>query len=323
LSYYIFQGNPELFDINEYIETAINTNTNIRWLVTRYADEITAGDEVFLWRSAGKQSEKSGVVGYARVLSQPAHMPEDELSEGLWKTDKGEGRAVRVELEVIAGNTQPKQRVKREWMKDDPILCDLSILKMASDTNIKITKEQGRRLNELIQNTGVPWNKPETVAGLWLYNELGNEPISKGKDSEVARVAVQIGRAVTGVYNKVMNFRAIDPRDDRAGMSGGGQMARDVWDSYYDAASETLNAEVLENDYRRLWLPVATIPLEGKTTGAARPAEASDDDIADKRLVSITRRRGQPAFRKRLLHLYDGKCAISGVDIDLALGVRR
>jgi hypothetical protein len=59
LSYYIFQGNPELFDINTYIDAAIDTNTNIRWLVTRYADEISVGDHVFPWRSAGKDSEQS------------------------------------------------------------------------------------------------------------------------------------------------------------------------------------------------------------------------------------------------------------------------
>jgi hypothetical protein len=34
-----------------------------------------------------------------------------------------------------------------------------------------------------------------------------------------AAVTVKIGRAVTGVYNKVMNFRSVDPRDNRAGMS--------------------------------------------------------------------------------------------------------
>ncbi|MFT4767447.1 MAG: hypothetical protein ACI8RN_000573 [Glaciecola sp.] len=38
-----------------------------------------------------------------------------------------------------------------------------------------------------------------------------------------------MGRAVTGVYNKVMSFRHIDPRDERAGMSGGGDMVREVW----------------------------------------------------------------------------------------------
>ena len=79
MSYFIFQGNPELFQINEYIDAAIDTNTNVRWLVTRYANEITVGDEVFLWRSAGKEPEKSGVVGYTRVIPLPAPMPEDDL----------------------------------------------------------------------------------------------------------------------------------------------------------------------------------------------------------------------------------------------------
>jgi hypothetical protein len=66
-------------------------------------------------------------VGYAKVVTAPAAMPEDDLAVQLWKTDKGEGIAVRAELELISGNTQPKQLVKREWMKEDPILCELGI----------------------------------------------------------------------------------------------------------------------------------------------------------------------------------------------------
>jgi hypothetical protein len=46
-----------------------------------------------------------------------------------------------------------------------------------------------------------------------------------------------LGRAVSGVYNKVMNFRAIDPRDERSGMSGGGETDRRVWSEFYDEAT--------------------------------------------------------------------------------------
>jgi predicted RNA-binding protein with PUA-like domain len=307
LSYYIFQGSPDVFEVNDYIDSAVENDQKIHWNVSRYREDIQVGDKVFLWRSIGRAPEKSGVVGYAVVTSPPEPDPANEA-------------AYRAELVVVASNTQPKQLVKRDWMQEDPILCDLGILANAQGSNFRVTPEQGRRLHQLTSNTGVPWNKPETIAGLWLYNELGDGSISKGKDSEVARVASQIGRAVTGVYNKVMNFRAIDPRDARAGMTGGGQMAREVWNAYYDAASKTLDVDVLERDYRRLWHTQtnAVTNLKGEEVPAA-PVEASDDDIADKRLVSITRRRGQPAFRKRLLHLYDGKCAISGVDIDLVL----
>jgi hypothetical protein len=43
--------------------------------------------------------------------------------------------------------------------------------------------------------------------------------VSRLPGSLVADVALRIGRAISGVYNKIMNFRH-DPRDEREGMSG-------------------------------------------------------------------------------------------------------
>jgi predicted restriction endonuclease len=42
-------------------------------------------------------------------------------------------------------------------------------------------------------------------------------------------------------------------------------------------------------------------------------------DAREKILVSIVRRRGQPAFRRTLLAAYEGRCAISGCDVEAVL----
>ena len=47
------------------------------------------------------------------------------------------------------------------------------------------------------------------------------------------------------------------------------------------------------------------------------PADAEDG--REKVLSSIIRRRGQPEFRRKLLHLYQSRCAISGCDIEAVL----
>lgn len=321
MNYYIFQVNSEKFDTEGYLEAAADSDQNIRWLVTKYQNDMQIGDRVFLWRSAASAREKAEVAGFARVTSTPQLMPEDELSQAYWLDGDLTGDATRVELELLALNTASRKLVKREWMKEDPILCDLGILHAAIGTNFKVTQEQGKRLYDLTMNTGTPWSKSESTAGLWLYNELRDKPISRGKDSEVARIAVQIGRAVNGAYNKIMNFRAIDPRDSRSGMSGAGKADRQVWEAYYDPASQTLATELLEADYRRLWLWGSTnaTPSAEPENAAGMSTEAPDDDTSLKQLVYITRRRGQPKFRKRLLELYDSKCAISGVDIDVVI----
>jgi hypothetical protein len=65
-------------------------------------------------------------------------------------------------------------------------------------------------------------------------------------------VALRIGRAISGVYNKVINFRHLDPRDERDGMSGAGEADARVWDEFFDKVSGALRLDELEADFNRL-----------------------------------------------------------------------
>jgi hypothetical protein len=47
---WIFQGNPDELDLNAYLATA---PIQLLWLVTRYGDEISVGDRVYIWRTQG------------------------------------------------------------------------------------------------------------------------------------------------------------------------------------------------------------------------------------------------------------------------------
>src|SRR5262245_21281328 len=89
-------------------------------------------------------------------------------------------------------------------------------------TNYPVTPQQAARLYSLWSRTGQDWSRDETVAGLWACAKTLGTPISRLPGSPVAVVAQLIGRAVPGVYNKVMNFRSIYPRDSRVGLAGSG-----------------------------------------------------------------------------------------------------
>jgi hypothetical protein len=110
-----------------------------------------------------------------------------------------------------------------------PIASKLPNLKMAAGTNYPIEQRQAERLSSLWSRTGRDWTRNESVAGLWAYARTYGQEVSRLAGAPVAKVALAMGRAVSGVDNKVMNFRAIDPRDDRAGMSGAGENDRRVW----------------------------------------------------------------------------------------------
>jgi hypothetical protein len=106
------------------------------------------------------------------------------------------------------------------------------------------------------------------VAGLWAYAQTYGGPVSRLPDNPVGTVALLIGRAVSGVYNKVMNFRHLDPRDSRAGMSGGSDVDVSVWNEFFDKASGELRLVELESEFTRLW------GYDGAAGGADARSEA-------------------------------------------------
>ena len=108
---------------------------------------------------------------------------------------------------------------------------------------LRVAREHDERLAALWSRT---WTWDEFVAGLWAYARSYGGPVSRLPDSPVGTVALLIGRAVSGIYNKVINFRHLDPRDGRAGMSGGGDVDARVWQEFFDNVSGELRLDELE-----------------------------------------------------------------------------
>jgi len=91
----------------------------------------------------------------------------------------------------------------------------------------------------------------------------------------VEHLAQQIGRAPTGFYNKLMNLRAIDPRDSRKGFDGGSKVDQATWDEFFDTATSSLNLVRLNAEYERLW---------GRASDQTNPPNLIEDE--EKRLAA-------------------------------------
>jgi len=250
LSYYIFQGNPDIFDINTYIAD----NYEIQWQVRQHIKDVHVGDVVFIWRASGKKKAVSGIVALAEVLTEPDMLKDEFSSQQLWLDDENHSEARRVKLKILKKCIASKEVVKRDWLLDDPILKEIKILKSASGTNFQISTQQGQRLNDLCINTGRDWKYEECVAGLWAFKETLGKEVSKLPNSPVSNVALNIGRAVSGVYNKVMNFRSIDPSDDRKGFSSTNHIDHQVWNDFFDSGTNSLDSTSLDNAYNDYWI---------------------------------------------------------------------
>jgi hypothetical protein len=74
VNYWIFQGNPKVFDF----ETALRDEILTDWTVSAHKDKIKTGDKVILWITG----DKSGCYALAEVLSEPQEKtssPDDHL----------------------------------------------------------------------------------------------------------------------------------------------------------------------------------------------------------------------------------------------------
>jgi hypothetical protein len=246
---WIFQGNPDIFDLYGYIRA----HSVITWTVQQQlADRIAVGDRVFMWRDQGSGKESAGVIGAGYILEPARRRVEQEAALPFWRTPP-EGSAPRVVIRIERSAAQAKEIVRRDWLRDDPVLRGLHLPTNATEPNDPIEPIYARRLEALWRNTGRDWSEAESIGGLWAYERTYGGEVSKLPGSPVAEVALKIGRAVTSVYNKVLNFRHIDPRDIRAGLSGAGATDRRVWAMFYEAATPHLDRPRLDADYARHW----------------------------------------------------------------------
>ena len=76
VNYWIFQGNPKVFDF----ETALRDKILTDWTVSAHKDKIKTGDKVILWITG----DKSGCYALAEVSSEP-HEKTSSPDDHLWK----------------------------------------------------------------------------------------------------------------------------------------------------------------------------------------------------------------------------------------------
>ena len=266
---WLFQAQPQSFDIDGFLATQ---PTEFAWLARQHAADILSGDRVFIWRAIGVDDRaKSGVIAEARVIVGAAQRPEDPASLPFWRgTADAADAQMRVRVRLLR-TAERGQVLQRDWLSGDPVLRELPVFRMAQGTNYPIPADQAARLDALWSRIGRDWSYAESVAGLWAYVQTHGGEVSQLPGSPVADIALAIGRVVPGVYNKVMDFRAIDPRDPRAGLGSAGAMDRNVWAQFYDAAASTVRTAALEAEYRSLWSLIA----------ANQPPEAEDAPAQD------------------------------------------
>jgi hypothetical protein len=142
LGNWIFQGNPEHFNIDAHLKN----RTEVVWTVRQSKNQIAEGDRVLFWRSGAD----GGVVADGIVISKPSEGISDDAPE-LWTSGKGQQAGeVRCKLHVL--NEFVDSPISRERIRN--ALPDLGILKFPNATNFRIEEHEYAKILSLRGSEG-------------------------------------------------------------------------------------------------------------------------------------------------------------------------
>jgi hypothetical protein len=112
---WIFQGNPNRFDIDGYFASH---PSRFVWLVARYSEEMRPGDRVFIYRTG----DNAAIVAEAEILEAPQPRPEEPEAVAFWRGDQtgADEILMRVQLRLI------RVASTREVLRRDPLAAGLT-----------------------------------------------------------------------------------------------------------------------------------------------------------------------------------------------------
>lgn len=146
MSTWIFQGNPNQFQIDEYLRTY----NPILWTITKvhFRDEISIGDDVYIWRSDGNNPKSGGIVAKGKMTSLPAERKDD--ARHLWITQPENQIALRVEIKVNDIRlSEGEGMIKRMELAGDERVAGMRILQVHMETNYLLEPRHAECINEL------------------------------------------------------------------------------------------------------------------------------------------------------------------------------
>lgn len=279
---WIFQGNPDTFDIMGYLQAGLD---RITWSVTRYAKQIKVGDLVYLWQAKGSRQARSGIVASARVISQVWKGVDDQASLPFWVLpEQANNVQSRVWLKVDRVANE-REILQREWLLEDPVCRDLLILRQAAGTNYLVNKLQAGRLEALWARYGEDWVQGDGDA----MQPIDPTPQSLSPwDLAIDRIRVH---RQSRTYMPVAVLAAIQLIEE------GGARVDDIPFDYLEARFDELQITFGEGAVGKAWEPF----LHLASTAAVWTLRMGSDPVPYSRDT-------RPRSRAQLLTLADRAC---------------
>jgi len=146
---WIFQGNPDRFDMDGYLACG---SGRIVWMVNQYRRKIRPGDQVFLWRARGSGAYgPAGILAECIVESPVTEIPDDPSSVRFWR---GQGRIAprpRVWLKMVKILGRGAI-LRRDVIAGTRGLEAVGPIRFGNATNFELSDDESRELNRIWHN---------------------------------------------------------------------------------------------------------------------------------------------------------------------------
>lgn len=152
------------------------------------------------------------------------------------------------------------------------------------------------------------WTREEMILVLNLYLKL---PFGQmySRNSQVKHIAELIGRSSNAVAFRLVNFASLDPQLRQRGISGmsnGGKYCKEIWEEF------AANREGLLFESERILAEREGTTVERKYESLIRIPTGM---TGEEKLRQVKTRVNQNVFRQIVLANYNGKCALTGIDV--------
>lgn len=144
---WIFQGNPNRFDIDSYLS---RYPKRIYWYTNRFINDISIGDTAFIWRAGAD----AGAVAAGRVVELPAPAQSVDypelLGSDLWGTDEERPGELKTGIELTEVRlTADEGMISRSQVKADPALSSSTIITVPNGTVFRLGRDEFASLESL------------------------------------------------------------------------------------------------------------------------------------------------------------------------------
>jgi hypothetical protein len=152
---WIFKASSEFSDVR----SAVRTLKEHTWLVQQHKEQIKLGDRVYVWESG----PRGGIIGLAEVSEPPRIQP--ELKEQLLfirNSEKFRGDRLRVKIRLLK---LIEPAIQRTYLSSRAEFATLSILRRPRATNFRVTREEAKALEGIVDGMAVAAAPHDSVQG--------------------------------------------------------------------------------------------------------------------------------------------------------------